>query len=179
MPSLLALLAFAATGFGGGGPQATASCAEAIYTTPANAPPRSVQAVRIGSAVFNSLAHLTTVRDVGRPSRSRPFYTVKSPLTILARGDRGVILTLVGGKDAVLVYNRRWLRRPAAWRHSFARMPRSIRLPLCRDRQGAALNTQYAGGFLLRKLGCVTIQVRAVGETRTHQATVPLGVRHC
>src|SRR6266545_3673719 len=51
MPSLLALLAFAATGFGGGGPQATASCAEAIYTTPANAPPRSVQAVRIGPAV--------------------------------------------------------------------------------------------------------------------------------
>jgi hypothetical protein len=158
----------------------TAPCPEAIYTTPANAPPKPVHAIQIGSGVFNSLADLTTRGGIDKPSKRLPFYTVKSPLTILAWPGRGVIITLVGGaKNAALVYNRRWQQRLAGWHYDFSQVPRSIRLPLCRDtKTKQPLNTQYAGGFLLRKLDCITIQVRVIGETRTHRARVPIGV-HC
>jgi hypothetical protein len=158
------------------------SCSEAIYTTRANAPPKPVRAVRIGPAVFNSLAGLTTLRGLSKPSKRRPFYTAKLPLTILAQAHRGVIVTLTGGeRNAALLYNRVWLRRLAdLWHYRFRDVPRSVRLRLCRESTTRLpLNTQYAGGFLLRKPGCLTIRVQAVGETATHQATVPVGVRHC
>jgi hypothetical protein len=159
----------------------TASCAEAIYTTRANTPPKPVHAIQIGSAVFNSLADLTSRGGIVKPSRRLPFYTVKSPLTILARPGRGVVITLVGGaKNAALVYNRRWQQRLAGWHYDFSQVPRSIRLPLCRGTETKLpLNTQYAGGFLLSKPGCITIQVRVIGETRTHRAHVPIGELHC
>ncbi|HWJ33141.1 MAG TPA: hypothetical protein VNR59_12455, partial [Gaiellaceae bacterium] len=100
---------------------------------------------------------------------------------LLARPGRGGIIKLVGGrKNAALVYNRPWLERLAAWHYSFAQVPRSVRLPLCRDaKTKLPLNTQYAGGFLLRKLGCITIQVQTVGEHRTRRARIPIGVAHC
>src|SRR5205823_4040126 len=96
-------------------------------------------------------------RGIDRPSKALPFYTVKSPLTILARPDRGVIITLVGAaKNAALVYLPLWQQRLAAWHYHFSQVPRSVRLPLCRDtKANLPLNTQYAGGLLLRKLGCV------------------------
>jgi hypothetical protein len=159
---------------------ATASCAEAIYTTPADTPPKPVHAVQIGSAIFNSLANLRRAA-IDKPSKRLPFYTVKSPLTILARPGRGVILTLVAGaKNAALVYSRRWLERLAAWHYNFAQVPRSVRLPLCRDtKTKLPLNTQYAGGFLLHKLGCITIQAQTIGEQRTRRLRIPIGVAHC
>jgi hypothetical protein len=159
---------------------ATASCAEAIYTTPADTPPKPVHAVQIGSAVFNSLTNLGRAA-IDKPSKRLPFYTVKSPLTILARPGRGVIITLVGGaKNAALVYNRRWLERLAAWHYNFSQVPRSVRLPLCRDtKTKLPLNTQYAGGFLLHKLGCITIQAQTIGEQRTRRLRIPIGVAHC
>ncbi len=160
---------------------ATASCADAIYTTPAPHPPEPVQAVRIGPAVFNSLANLTSARGIDKPSKSLPFYTVKSPLTILARSGHGVIITLIGeASNAAFVYLPLWLHRLTAWHYTFSQVPRRIQLPLCRDTQTKLpLNTQYAGGLLLRKLGCVTIQVQVIGETRTYRARIPIGVRRC
>jgi hypothetical protein len=157
------------------------SCSEAIYTTRASAPPKPVNAVRIGPAVFNSLAGLTTLRGLSKPSKRRLFYTVKVPLTILAQAHRGVIVTLTDGeKNAALLYSRVWLRRLADWHYRFRDVPRSIRLPLCRESSTRLLlNTQYAGGFLLRKPGCLTIRVQAVGEITAHQATVRVGLRHC
>lgn len=135
-------------------PRAIASCSEAIYTTSANAPPRPVQAIRIGPAVFNSLAGLNSQRGISKPSKSNPFYSVKSPLTILARAGETVTVTIVREqKNAAVVYDRRETKR--------------------------ALNTQYAGGFLLRRLGCITIQVRSLGEGRTYRAEVPIGVAGC
>jgi hypothetical protein len=159
-----------------------AYCSEAIYTTRANRPPKPVQAVRIGPAVFNSLADLTTLRGLDKPSKQLPFYTVKLPLTILAQAHRGVIITLtVGETNAALLYNRVWLQRLRnRWHYRFRDVPRSVRLPLCRaEGTRLPLNTQYAGGFLLRKPGCLTIRVQAVGETTARQATVPVGVPHC
>lgn len=158
-----------------------AACSEAVYTTRANAPPKPVLAVRIGPAVFNSLANLTTQRGLDRPSKRLPFYTVKSPLTILAQTHRGVIITLTGGEsNAALLYNREWLQRLAKWHYRFSDVPRSVRLPLCRDpHTKLPLNTQYAGGLLLRKPGCITIRIHAIGESTAQQATVPVGVRHC
>jgi hypothetical protein len=160
---------------------ATASCAEAIYTTPASTPPKPVHAIQIGSAVFNSLADLTSRGGIDKPSKRLPFYSVKSPLTILAWPGRGVMITLAGGaRNAALVYTRGWQQRLAAWHYDFSQMPRSVRLPLCRNvKTKLPLNTQYAGGFLLRKLGCITMQVQVIGETRTHRARVPIGVRRC
>jgi hypothetical protein len=159
-----------------------ASCSEAIYTTRANRPPRPVQAVRIGPAVFNSLADLTTVRGLDTPSKQLPFYTVKLPLTILSQARRGVIVTLTNGEEnAALLYNRVWLQRLTdRWHYRFRDVPRSVRLPLCHE-SGTRLprNTQYAGGFLLRNPGCLTIRVQAVGEITAYKATVPVGVRHC
>jgi hypothetical protein len=158
------------------------SCSEAIYTTRANVPPKPVRAVRIGFAVFDSLAGLTTLRSLDKPSKRLPFYTAKVPLTILARADRGVVITLTDGeKDAALLYNRVWLKRlTGRWRYRFRDVPRSVGLALCRESNtGLPLNTQYAGGFLLRKPGCLTIRVQRIGETTAHQATVPVGVRHC
>jgi hypothetical protein len=68
--------------------------------------------------------------------------------------------------------------RPGTYR--FSDVPRSVRLGLCRDAQAEApLITQCAGGFLLRKPGCVTIRVQAVGDAKAHRAAVPVGVRHC
>lgn len=159
---------------------ATSSCAEAIYTTPANMPPKPVHAVQIGSAVFNSLANLRP-GAIDKPSKRLPFYTVKSPLTILARPGRGVIITLVAGaKNAALVYSRPWLERFAAWHYNFSQVPRSVRLPLCRDsKTKLPLNTQYAGGFLLHKLGCITIQVQTISGHRARRARIPIGVAHC
>ncbi|MFY9580937.1 MAG: hypothetical protein WAQ33_16615 [Gaiellaceae bacterium] len=140
-----------------------------------------MHAVRIGPAVFNSLAHLTGAGGIDKPSTSLPYYTVKSPLTILARPGRGVIITLIGGaKNAALVYSHSWLQRLAAWHYDFSQVPRSIRVTLCRDAKSKLpLNTQYAGGLLLRKLGCITIQVRVIRETRARRARVPIGVLHC
>ena len=178
---LIGLLTACASGTNSSSQAASASCAEAIYTTPANAPINAVQAVQIGSAVFNSLANLTGASGIDRPSKRLPFYTVKSPLTILASPQRGVIITVVGDEtNAALVYNRQWLQRLAAWHQSFAQVPRSVRLPLCRDAQTKLpLNTQYAGGFLLRRLGCITIEVQVIGESRARQRMVPLGVPRC
>lgn len=157
------------------------SCAEAIYTTPANTPPNPAQAIEIGPAIFNSLAHLWNTHGIDRPSKRLPFYTVKSPLTLLATARRGVIVTLVTGeKNAALVYDRFWLQRLADWHDNFAHVPRSIRLTLCRDEQTKLpLNTQYAGGFLLRRPGCITIRVQIIGEARARQRRVNLGVPHC
>lgn len=163
-------------------PPAAASCSDAIYTSRANRPPKPVQAIRIGPVVFNSLADLTTVRGLDKPSKQLPFYTVKLPLTILAQAHRGVIITLTGGQEnAALLYTRLWLLRLIdRWHFRFRDVPRSVRLPLCRESATKLpLNTQYAGGFLLRKPGCLTIRVHAVGETTAHQATVPVGVSHC
>ncbi|MGD0713312.1 MAG: hypothetical protein ABSB24_03890 [Gaiellaceae bacterium] len=164
-----------------GGRPSVESCADAIYTTPANAPPKPVQAVTRGAAVFNSLAHLTTQRGMDKPTKAFPFYTVKSPLTILARARRSVTIILVGAGDNVaLLYSRKWLQRLAAWHYTLADVPNTVRLPLCRDTHTKLpLNTQYAGGFLLRKPGCVTIEVQAVGESTMHRATVPIGVSRC
>jgi hypothetical protein len=138
--------------------------------------------VRIGPAIFNSLANLTTQRGLDKPSKELPFYTVKLPLTILAQAQRGVIITLTGGElNAALLYNREWLQRLASpWHYTFGDVPRSVRLPLCHDSHTKLpLNTQYAGGFLLRKPGCITIRVQAIGDTTAHRATLPVGVRHC
>src|SRR4051812_40156745 len=135
-----------------------ASCSEAIYTTHANSPPRPVRAVRIGPAVFNSLADLATPRGLDKPSKQLPFYSVKLPLTILAQADRGVIITLTDGEtNAALLYNRVWLQRLTnRWHYRFGDVPWSVRLPLCRaEGTRLPLNTQYAGGFLLRKPGCL------------------------
>jgi hypothetical protein len=159
-----------------------ASCSEAIYTSRANRPPKPVQAVRVGPAVFNSLADLTTLRGLDKPSKQLPFYTVKLPLTILAHAHRGVIISLTKGEEnAALLYNHVWLQRLTnRWHYRFRDVPRSVRLPLSRaSGTRLPLNTQYAGGFLLRKPTCVTIRVQAFGETTAHQATVPVGVRHC
>jgi hypothetical protein len=157
------------------------SCADAIYTAPANAPPKPVQAVVLGAAVFNSLAHLTTLRGLNKPSKKLPFYTVKSPLTILTRARRGVTVRIVGGgKNVALLYDREWLQRLASWHYEFADVPRSVRFSLCRDDDAKPpLTTQYAGGLLVRKPGCITLEVQAVGETRNHRATIPIGVPHC
>jgi len=147
----------------------------------ADTAPKPVQAVVLGGAVFNSLAHLTTLRDLDRPSKELPFYSVKSPLTIPAQARRGVTITIVrGGKNVALLYDRKWLERLAAWHYKLAEVPRSARLAVCRDSTTKLpLNTQYAGGFLLRKPGCVTIETQVVGEARKHQATIRLGVSHC
>jgi hypothetical protein len=157
------------------------SCSDAIYTTPARTPPKPVQAIRVGAAVFNTFAGLKTLHGLDKPTRALPFYTVKSPLTILAWARRGVTITIVAGKDNVaLLYNREWLRRLGSWHYAFAAVPRSARLPVCtapHTRQ--PLNTQYAGGFLLRKPGCVTIQVQTVGKPNRRRTTVPIGVAHC
>jgi len=85
-----------------------------------------------------------------------PFYTVKSAKRSLL--GRGVIIALVGGaKNAALVYSRRWLERLAAWHYNFSQIARSVRPALCRDtRPKLPLNTQYAGGFLVGKLACIT-----------------------
>lgn len=173
---------FAQTALGSKGPPVTASCSDAVYTTAASAPPKPVMAVRIGPAVFNSLANLRTERGLDKPSKELPFYTVKLPLTILAQAKRGVIITVTGGElNAALLYNPEWLRRLASpWHYRFDDLPRSVRLTLCSDSQTKLLlNTQYPGGFLLRKPGCITIQVQAIGDTAAHRATVPVGVRHC
>lgn len=156
-------------------------CASAIYTAPANAPPKPVQAVVLGGAVFNSLAHLTTLRGLDRPSKELPFYIVKSPLTILAQPRRGVTIRIVrGGDNVALIYDRKWLKRLTAWHYKLAEVPRSAQLSVCRDHNTKLpLNTQYAGGFLLRKPGCVTIEAQAVGESHKHRATVRIGVPHC
>jgi hypothetical protein len=92
-----------------------------------------------------------------------------------------VIITLVGAvKNAALVYLPLWQQRLAAWHYDFSQVPRSVRLRLCRDtKANLPLNTQYAGGLLLRKLGCVTIEVQVIGETRKRRARVPIGVLHC
>jgi hypothetical protein len=159
-----------------------ASCSEAVYTTRASAPPRPVQAVRIGPVVFNSLAGLMTPRSLGKPTKKRPVYTVKLPLTILAQAQRSVTITVLGGgRNTAILYDRGLLQRLAGrWHYRFSELPRRVRLSLCHDPQTKRpLNTQYAGGLLLRKPGCVTIQVRAVGDTAAHRATVPVGVRHC
>jgi hypothetical protein len=156
-------------------------CASAIYTTSANAPPKPVQAVALGGAVFNTLAHLTTLRGLDRPSKELPFYTVKSPLTILAQSRGGVTIRIVrGGNNVALIYGRKWLERLAVWHYKFAEVPRSAQLSVCKDSNTKLpLNTQYAGGFLLRKPGCVTVEAQAVGESRKHRATVRIGVPHC
>lgn len=180
--AVVVMAAFAETAVGSKGRPVTASCSEAVYTTPASAPPKPVLAVRIGPAVFNSLANLTTQRGLDKPSNALPFYTAKSPLTILASAQRGVIITLTHGeRSAALLYSREWLQRLASrWHYRFSDVPRTVRLPLCRDPQTKLpLNTQYAGGFLLRKPGCITIQVRAIGERTAHRATLPVGVRRC
>jgi hypothetical protein len=156
-----------------------ASCSDAIYTSTANAPPKPVRAIRIGPAVFNSLARLTTPRGLDKPTKALPFYSVKSPLTILARARRGVTIKILAGKgDAALVYDRRWLQRLASWHYPFSQVPASVRLPLCRDASTRQpLNTQFAGGFLLRKPTCVTIEVQSIGESKKRRAKIPLGTR--
>ena len=153
------LLAVCASAVGSSRQAVSVSCAEAVYTTRAEAPPHAVQAVQIGPVIFNSLAHLTSRHGIDRPSRRLPFYTVKSPLTILASARRGVSISLVAGeRNAAFVYDRFWMRRLADWHNSFAHVPRSVRLSLCRDATTKRLlDTQYAGGLLLRRLGCITI----------------------
>lgn len=162
-------------------PRAGARCSEAIYSSPAESPPRPIRAIRIGPAVFNSLARLTSPRAIDKPTDSNPFFSVKSPLTILAQTGEAATVTIVRPQNNVaIVYNRRWLSRLADWHYQFAQVPRSIRLQLCRDSETKqALNTQYAGGFLLRKLGCITIEVRALEEGRVYRSRVPIGVAHC
>jgi hypothetical protein len=180
---MLALALPAACAESGAKPRArpaAASCSEAIYTTGGRKQP--VRAVTIGAAVFNSLAHLTTRRQLDKPTKALPFYTVKSPLTVLIRSRRGVVISLVQGEeDVALLYTRDWLRRLARpWRYEFAEAPRSVRLPLCRDVESKRLSTtQYAGGFLLRKPRCVTVDVRAIGDARSHRGIVPIGVPRC
>ena len=92
------LLAACASAAGSSRQAVSVSCAEAVYTTRAEAPPHAVQAVLIGPVIFNSLAHLTSRHGIDRPSRRLPFYTVKSPLTILASARRGVSISLVAGR---------------------------------------------------------------------------------
>jgi len=162
-------------------PRAIAPCSEAIYTSAADAPPAPVRAIRVGPAVFNSLAGLTSPREIDKPTKSNPFYRVKSPLTILALAGQAVTLTIVRDQmTAAVIYNRRWLSRLADWHYRFADVPRSVRLQLCRDDERKQVrNTQYAGGFLLRKLGCITIQVQVVGESRPYRSEVPIGIVRC
>jgi hypothetical protein len=164
-----------------GGRSSAVSCADAIYTAPANAPPKPVEAVQLGPAMFNSLAHLISLRGLGSPSKALPLYTVKSPLTILARARRGATVRIVeGGKNVALIYDRKWLQRLASWHYNFADVPRTARFSLCLDHNTTLpLNTQYAGGFLLRRPGCATLEVQAIGETQKHRATIPIGIRHC
>ena len=95
-------------------------------------------------------------------------------------GARGFPIRLAGERNAAFVYGRLWMRRLADWHNSFAHVPRSVRLSLCRDATTKRpLDTQYAGGLLLRRLGCITIEVRVSGAGRARQRTVPVGVPHC
>ncbi len=136
--------------------------------------------MQLGPAVFNSLAHLTTLRGLGKPSKALPFYTVKSPLTILARARRGATVRIVGGgKNVALLYDRKCLQRLASWHYEFADVPRTARFSPCLDdNTKLPLNTQYAGGFLLRRPGCITLEVQAIGNARKHRATIPIGLGH-
>ena len=174
----LGLSAVAAGGAGSGQP-VVVPCVDAIYVAGSTSP-RPVRAVTVGPVVFNSLAHLTSSRDLARPSKELPFFVVKSPTTLRAKVGRSAVVTLVRGGDNVrLVYGRKWLGRLSSWRYRFAEVPVSVRLEPCRDTKNRALTTQYAGGFLLRKPGCVTLEVRVSGEARKHRARVALGAPHC
>jgi len=139
-----------------------------------------VEAVQLGPAVFNSLAHLTTLRGLGKPSKALPFYTVKSRLTRLARDPRGATVRIGGGgKNVALLYDRKCLQRLASWHYEFADVPRTARFSPCLDdNTKLPLNTQYAGGFLLRRPGCITLEVQAIGNARKHRATIPIGLGH-
>ena len=176
--AVLGLSAVAAAG-AGSGQSVVVPCADAIYAA-GSTTPRPVRAVTVGPVVFNSLAHLTSPRDLERPSKELPFFVVKSPTTLLAKVGRGVVVTLVRGGDNVrLLYGRKWLRRLSSWHYRFTEVPVSVRLEPCRDKKARSLTTQYAGGFLLRKPGCVTLDVRVSGEARKHRARIALGAPHC
>jgi hypothetical protein len=179
-----AALAFSAVAIAGAGagppaPPIAVSCADAIYVA-GSAVPRPVQAVTAGPVVFNSLAHLTTPRSLERPQKELPFFVVKSPTTVLASAGRTVVMTLVrGGQNVRLLYGRKWLKRLSSWHYRLAEVPASVRLETCRDKKNRSLTTQYAGGFLLHKPGCITLEVRVSGEKRKHRASIRLGVPHC
>jgi len=179
--AVFGLSAVAVAGAGAGPPAQpiVVPCADAIYVA-GSAVPRPVRAVTAGPVVFNSLAHLTSPRSLERPQKALPFFVVKSPTTVLARAGRTVVVTLVrGGQNVRLLYGRKWLGRLSSWHYRLAEVPASVRLETCRDKKNRSLTTQYAGGFLLRKPGCVTLEVRVSGEARKHRASIRLGVPHC
>ncbi len=176
--AVLGLSAVAAVG-AGSAPPVVVPCADAIYVAGSTVP-RPVRAVTVGPVVFNSLARLASPRSLDSPQKELPFFVVKSPTTLLAKAGRSVLVTLVrGGDNARLVYGRKWVGRLSSWHYRLAEVPASVRLQPCRDKKDRSLTTQYAGGFLLRKPGCVTVEVRVGDEARKHRAQIRLGVPHC
>jgi hypothetical protein len=179
--AVVGLSAVAAAGAGAGPPShpVVVPCADAIYVARSTVP-RPVRAVTAGSVVFNSLAHLTSPHSLEGPQKELPFFVVKSPTTVLAKVGRSVVVTLVRGRQNVrLLYGRKWLGRLSSWHYRFADVPASVRLEPCRDKKSRSLTTQYAGGFLLRKPACATLEVRGSDETQEHRVRVRLGVPHC
>lgn len=152
-------------------------CNSAIYTAivPAGSSPRKVNAVVIGHAIFNDLRGASTRLD--RPRRLVPFYTYKSPLTVWGR--TAVSVTIVRPRaSARLLYDSSDLRRLGTRAARFASLPATTTFELCRaSGSGAALATQYNGGFALLRPECVTLAVQSQRATRT--SVVAFGVQQC
>lgn len=151
-------------------PTYAVKCSDSVYQTPVSAPPQTYEALKLGPVVFNHLAAHAR-KDVSPPTSKERFFNVASFFNVLTSARRGVTIRLVGGNLS---------NRLAAGHVNSAQAARAIRFPLCRDPEaGTPLITQYGISFLLRKQGCVTVEVQPVGTTRHYRATIPVGVPRC
>lgn len=149
-------------------------CGSAIYTTPVarGQTPRAINADVIGKAIFNDLR--SAARHLDSPSKSLPYYTFKSPLTVWA-SDR--VTVAVNGQAARLIYTQQAIDAlGSSSPPSFKHLPTQISFEVCREGTHL-LATQYNGGFALSQRGCISITVRAAAATST--ARIPFGVLTC
>jgi hypothetical protein len=167
-------------------PTYAATCAVSTAQWPADARPRTTDALTLGPAVFNHLR----ARDgaslrppvVLRPQPGDPLYHTVSYFNVLPRARRGVVIRLVGGvgRVAILYDGYRDSKRLTAGQLPLAKAPRSVRFPLCQDHETKNPQiTQYGISFLMRRPGCFTVEVQPVGQPRRYRATLRVLASHC
>lgn len=146
------------------------TCADSVYQTSPSTPPQTYEALKLGPVTFNHLAAHAR-KDVSAPTSIVHFFNVASFFNVLTSARRGVTIRLLRSDPADRLTAGRVGARQAA---------RAIRFPLCRDPETHMPQiTQYGISFLLRKKGCFTVEVQAVGSLHRYRSRVPVGVSHC